>query len=1024
MSDIKESPVIIPMIERDPVLEEKVQYYLQLVQPFTKNTLKPQRVILPDTRDDYELEIFRREEIRRIKEGHFGMSPKYYFFYNYCKMDTQDGLLRPEFRVCQQEFFKEIEKAQASQEFGLIAVKRRRIGASWMAAADVLHDCVTTPFFKVGMNSKTERDSVELFKKVKFLYDNLPEWLKPTTQAGNTRTSMDFSYRIKDSGGNWTKRGTQSQISVVAPVPTAYEGMRMNKLVVDECFGLGTKVRMGNGDIQPIENIKAGDYVMGINGTPSLVEQITQGVDDLYKIIPTKGEPFVCNSQHLLTLKFNGIDKILDIKTEDFNKIRPLKQRYFQLFRTGWDYPKNEYPFDPYWMGLWLGDGDSCGASVVAWDQEIKDYLSNYNMNDSDFRVSSYNQHSNLTSYNIACKNRTKFYKYEHKNGESGRISATDLKSKFGIGNGMRYHKSLIRKEKGEMIRSDNRVFNGEFNVLEPEFFYKENNRQLVDSPIFRLKQLGVYKNKHIPECYLKTSKEDRLKLLAGIIDSDGYKDKRKNSYEVTFKPKKLAEGLQELCISLGFYASLTLKIATMKRKDGTIYKCQVYRVGIFGNTLHEIPCRVPRKQVTKITIKERGRRDPQKSGFKIEKLGSGDYYGIRLKDDPYFLLHDGTVVHNCGKIGPLRQLWSYTQDCLMDGHKRKGCPILTGTAGDITAEGKDYKEFWYNASIYKFNQFFLAGYMGILVDDYGNDLTEEAIRWIVYERKRREGLSNKEYSDFLQQYPLTVGEAFTSNTSQGLGNLVKINSQLRKLDENPIHAKKGYFLKDSNGGVKFIPDNRGTFKIYEDVTPGVENLYVSGIDPTDHAVEDTRDVSSLSMHILKKQQGIERPKIVAEYVDRPNVPSDYYEQAILALQYYNHCKVLIERNRYGMIQFFEQVGCKYLLMTEPTGYKTVFQGTWVSRIGIHMSKTTKKILEDCVVEYVEDNCDIIPSKELLMDFKEYGARNTDLAMSMGIALIALTNDQTKLRQLTDGKKHIPNWSYKNVGGKVIRIRT
>lgn len=609
MSDQKELPIIVPKNEYDPVLEEKVQYYMQLVQPFAKNTKKPQRTVLPDSRDPYELEMFQREEIRRIKEGHFGMSPKYYFWYNYCKMDSQDGLIRPQFRVCQQEFFKEIEKAQASQEFGLVSVKRRRIGASWMIGADVLHDCITSPFFRVGMNSKTERDSVELFKKVKFLYDNLPEWLKPTTSAGNTRTSMDFSYRVKDSGGNWTKKGTQSYINVVAPVPTAYEGQRLNKLIIDEA-----------------------------------------------------------------------------------------------------------------------------------------------------------------------------------------------------------------------------------------------------------------------------------------------------------------------------------------------------------------------------------------------------------------------------GKAEKLRQLWSYSQDCLMDGHIRKGCPIIFGTAGDITAEGKDYKEFWYNASLYKFNQFFMAGYMGIIVDEYGNDLTEEAIRWIVYERKRREGLSNKEYSDFLQQYPLTVGEAFTSNTEQGLGNLVKINQQLRKLDENPIHAKKGYFLKDTSGAVKFVPDNRGTFRIYEEPRAGVENLYVAGCDPTDHEVEDVKDVSNLAMYIFKKQEGIERPKIVAEYVDRPNVPSDYYEQAILALQYYNNCKVLIERNRYGMIQFFEQIGFKHLLMTEPTGYKTVFQGTWVSRVGIHMSKTTKKILEDCVVEYVEDNCDLIPSRDLLTDLKEYGARNTDMAMAVGIALIALTNDQTKLKKMAEKNKAIPNWSYKYVNGKLVRV--
>jgi hypothetical protein len=607
---MSDSVIIIPRNEFDPVLEEKVSYYTQLTPDLPKNTRKFQRTILPDTRDEYELDMYRREEIRRIKEGHAGLTPKAYFFFNHAMIDTQNGLRRPDFRVCQHEFFKAIQTAQDTPDSGLISVKRRRIGASTMLVSDVLQDCITTPFFHVGMNSKTERDSVELFKKFKLAYDNLPDWLKPASSAGNTRTSMLFGYRTKDINGNWQLKGTRSRVEVVAPVPTAYEGQRLNKLVIDES-----------------------------------------------------------------------------------------------------------------------------------------------------------------------------------------------------------------------------------------------------------------------------------------------------------------------------------------------------------------------------------------------------------------------------GKIAPLKQLFSYSQDCLMDGYIRKGTPIIFGTAGDIGAEGKDFKEMWYNSKIYKLEKFFLAGYMGILVDEFGNDLKEEAIRWIVYERKRREGLSNKEYNDFLQQYPITVGEAFSSNTDQGLGNLVKINTQIRTLDENPVKVKKGYFLKDANGGVKFIPDNRGACRIYEEPEQGVENLYISGNDPTDHEVEDVKDVSSLAMYIMKRQRGVERPKIVFEYVDRPQVPSDYYEQAILALLYYNNCKILIERNRYGMIAFFENAGYKHLLMTEPTGYKTVFQGTWVARVGINMSKTTKKILEDCCVEYIEDNCDIIPSRELLEEFKNYGVANTDRVIAIGITLIALTNDQTKLKQISEAKKHIPDWSYKNVGGKIIRVR-
>lgn len=613
MTDKEIEGIIIPLNERNPILEEKVQFYLQLVHHPEKSTRKPQRIVFPETTNDYELEMFRREEIRRIKEGHFNMSPKMYFFYNYVYLwDVETGLIRPEFRMCQQEWFRNIEEAQASKKYGLICVKRRRVGASWLEAADVLHDCITTPLFKAGMTSKTEEDAVELFKKVKFIYDQLPAWMRPASSAGNSRTSMFFGWREKDSAGNRITKGMKSEILVKAPTETSWEGTGIRKWVADEA-----------------------------------------------------------------------------------------------------------------------------------------------------------------------------------------------------------------------------------------------------------------------------------------------------------------------------------------------------------------------------------------------------------------------------GKLKSLKSMFSMSNEIMRVGTRRVGTPVIFGTSGDIGKEGKDLKDIWFAADKYDLKQWFFAGYMGLngLVDEFGNDLIEDGIRWIVYERFKRESLSTKEYNDFIQQYPLTVQEAFNSNDGQGLGNLVKIGNQLATLDKNPPKETKGYFLQDTSGAVKFIPDNRGTCIIYEQPEPGIENLYISGADPVDHEVVDTKDVSNLSMFIMRRAQGTMPPKIVFKYTDRPQVPSDFYEQAILALKYYNNCKILIERNRPGMINYFEQVGSKHLLMTEPTAYKTVFQGNWVARPGIHMSKTTKKLLEDCCVEYIQDYCEYIPCKSLLKEFQKYGVDNTDECMSFGITLLALTNDQTKLRQISEAKKHIPDWSYKNVGGKIIRVR-
>jgi intein/homing endonuclease len=71
------------------------------------------------------------------------------------------------------------------------------------------------------------------------------------------------------------------------------------------------------------------------------------------------------------------------------------------------------------------------------------------------------------------------------------------------------------------------------------------------------LKYHNLINNKHIPEIYKCNSRENRLKLLAGLIDSDGSYDKVNNSLEITQKNKKLADDILFLVRSLGFRGTM-----------------------------------------------------------------------------------------------------------------------------------------------------------------------------------------------------------------------------------------------------------------------------------------------------------------------------------------------------------------------------------------------------------------------------------------------------------------------------------
>lgn len=112
------------------------------------------------------------------------------------------------------------------------------------------------------------------------------------------------------------------------------------------------------------------------------------------------------------------------------------------------------------------------------------------------------------------------------------------------------------------------------------------------------LRQLNVFQNKHIPKCYLKNSREVRLELLAGLIDTDGSLDK--NQWEIIQGRHQLAEQIVELSRSLGLFTTVRDKWAcatNTEKKTKRLYK----RIYISVNhTSLNVPVIVKHKQIDK----------------------------------------------------------------------------------------------------------------------------------------------------------------------------------------------------------------------------------------------------------------------------------------------------------------------------------------------------------------------------------------------------------------------------------------
>ena len=327
-------------------------------------------------------------------------------------------------------------------------------------------------------------------------------------------------------------------------------GVKMGK-----CFQKGTKIRMADGSVRNVEDIKNGDSVMGLDSLPRKVSNTHKGVDNLYEVKQTYGRNYTVNSQHLLVLKDSGNKGNIVIRPcedlykayGDCNYLRDLKG-----FHVGVDYPVQPVPICAYTLGVWLGDGSRNDNRVTL------------NLEDSGYILP-------------MCKE--------------------DI-SKFNSSKAGTYEGCILKWKS---------YFTG-FNGI-----------------------------KKIPDNYLLNSREIRLKVLAGWIDTDGYKH-ASNSYEILTKDYSLAVSGQSLVRSLG------LKVCVRSVEKGitaTGFKGTYYRLIISGD-LTSCPIQVPRKQCLTLPTK-----DSTRTGVKIWHKGQGEYFGFEVDKDHMFLLEDYTVVHN-----------------------------------------------------------------------------------------------------------------------------------------------------------------------------------------------------------------------------------------------------------------------------------------------------------------------------------------------------------------------------------------
>jgi len=184
------------------------------------------------------------------------------------------------------------------------------------------------------------------------------------------------------------------------------------------------------------------------------------------------------------------------------------------------------------------------------------------------------------------------------------------------------------------------------------------------------LKDLGLYehtsKNKFIPKEALFSSIKFRKRLLAGLLDTDGYlENKGKNkTFEYLTKSKKLSEDINFLVRSLGGYCYLRkCKKGNSKNKMFDYYRLSIY-VGF------NLPLKT--KRMKKFT--PRFKKD-RKIPIFVRKTKPQEVYGISvLSESELYIVNNFIITHNTWKLTAIVQYYHAKKYKIWDlwGGKRK----------------------------------------------------------------------------------------------------------------------------------------------------------------------------------------------------------------------------------------------------------------------------------------------------------------------------------------------------------------
>lgn len=367
-----------------------------------------------------------------------------------------------------------------------------------------------------------------------------------------------------------------------------------------KCLAPGTPIVMYDGTIKNVEDVKECDLLLGDDSTPRTVLSTTKGTDKMYRIKQTRGEDYTVNEPHILVLYRDGapiISHSIGVDT-------------------------------PYYEIVWVLNG-------VEFTKQF--------------------HYSNLEEMEYASKDADEFF-YNMKSGES---YTKDNYIEISVKDFMELDEAKRIKYKGVRTIAQ---FNSSGVLFDPWVIGRcIGDENEYDKMLNIVSEFQNSKGSGIPLKYKTSSYEERISLLAGIIDSKSGKVVD-DDYKIYQENDTYVNDILFIARSCGIYATVS-KIR--KINDGKIQK-YVNEITLHNDeSLEKISNICLLKKITKF------KTNSLLSDITIEPLGEGTYYGFQIDGNKRFLLGDFTITHNTSLIENL---------CYYHKHKYPVARMFIGT--------------------------------------------------------------------------------------------------------------------------------------------------------------------------------------------------------------------------------------------------------------------------------------------------------------------------------------------------------